>query len=138
MSKRRYTVEEDDSDIPSLITPGPLFPPREKRPISDKQRDNLKKGMEALRAKRNALRDEQEQESTAVEQPPEPSPQPERRTRMTPVQASQQLQRSALKLPTQPPVREKQQRVVERVVEKQVDRVVSGSALLDALFFNKK
>ena len=42
-----------------------------KRPISEKQRDNLRKGMAILKAKREALRKEQEQEATS--NIPEPS-----------------------------------------------------------------
>ena len=56
-----------------------------KRPISEKQRDNLRKGMAILKAKREALRKEQEQEATSnipepsvkekpPSQPPEPKP----------------------------------------------------------------
>ena len=54
-----------------------------KRPISEKQRDNLRKGMAILKAKREALRKEQEQEATSnipepsvKEKPPNNPPEP--------------------------------------------------------------
>ena len=47
-------------------------PVKEKKVISDKQRDNLKKGMMALKAKREGLRAEQEEESSHVAQPVAP------------------------------------------------------------------
>lgn len=51
-------------------------PVKEKKVISDKQRDNLKKGMMALKAKREGLRAEQEEESSHVAQPVAPPPSP--------------------------------------------------------------
>lgn len=49
---------------------------KEKRTISDKQRDNLKKGMAALKAKREGLRKEQEEEAAAPAPAPAPVPAP--------------------------------------------------------------
>lgn len=40
-----------------------------KRPISEKQRDNLRKGMAVLKAKREALRRQQEEEATNISEP---------------------------------------------------------------------
>lgn len=120
----------------SIYTPDPdLIPQREKRPITEKQRDNLKKGMEALRAKREALRGEQEHESTATEPEPAPEPQPERQySKPQHRPAPSPFQRLAKPAAHTPVRAEREPRVVERIVEKQI----SGSALLDALFFGKK
>jgi hypothetical protein len=56
--------KKDVGNVLSLELPVDA-PVKEKRVISDKQRDNLKKGMAALKAKREGLRKEQEEESAA-------------------------------------------------------------------------
>lgn len=70
-----------EMDLP--ITPPPVVKAVPvKRVMSEKQKDNLKKGMMALKAKRDGLRKEQEEDSSAAEttsQPveaAEPSPTP--------------------------------------------------------------
>jgi hypothetical protein len=64
MGKKKDVGNVIELDLPADA------PVKEKRPISDKQRDNLKKGMAALKAKREGLRKEQEEESAA----PAPAP----------------------------------------------------------------
>jgi hypothetical protein len=61
--------KKDVGNVLSLELPVDA-PVKEKRVMSDKQRDNLKKGMAALKAKREGLRKEQEEESAA----PVPAP----------------------------------------------------------------
>jgi len=65
--------KKDVGNVISLDLPVDT-PVKEKRPISDKQRDNLKKGMAALKAKREGLRKEQEEESAAPAPAPVPAP----------------------------------------------------------------
>jgi hypothetical protein len=133
-------------------------PKKEKRAITDKQRENLKKGMEALKAKRNALRGEQEVESTesisdAPSSPPTPKPSAQAQAKSKPSvewhknsQVPAQMRERIVERIVEKPVDRIVEkivdrpvdRIVEKIVDRPIDRIVSGSALLDALFFNKK
>ena len=133
-------------------------PPKPKRQITDKQRENLKKGWEGLKARREAVA-KAKSEGTEYVPPPKIETPPEvviqkvmenRRTRKAPTQVSMvskelaEVKEMLLKQlkPVEEKIVEKEvvrevpvEHVVERIVER--ERVLSGSALLDKLFFNK-
>ena len=137
-----------------------------KRPISEKQRDNLRKGMAILKAKREALRKEQEQEATSnipepsikekpPSQPPEPKPIVREKKKknvsiddfnnfknelLTSMKPSERIVEKPIEkiVEVEKFVDRPVDRIVERIVEKPVNRVISGSELLDRLFFTKK
>lgn len=145
----------------------PTKPTTTRRPISEAQRANLKKGMEALRARREALRAEQEHEATvSVEESPKPrvnrvreAPPPSATPApVPPTREKRQYNKktvsfddfnnfknellSSLKPPTATTVVEKEkpvytEKVIEKVIEKPTIKYLSGSELLDSLFFNK-
>lgn len=153
-------------------TPEMAVPPageKKKREVSEKQRENLKKGMAALKAKREQNRATQEAEATEVAPTPtaEPIQPPEVKTLPTvqPLQRRERKPRADKGQPRvvrPPPVsrddfenfrRELMSSLTpqERIIEKPIDRIVekytekiverpttkfvSGSDLLDALFF---
>lgn len=147
----------------------PDTPPikKSKRPVTEKQMGALKKGMAALKSKREAIaveRDDYNKKMAAGEIPPEtPAPKliPKQKTivkkvsvkpepilvieeRKKPVMkpkvmtddlkqelASLRAEMSALKKPAEVKIEEK---IVEKPVEVFRERVVTGSALLDAVF----
>jgi len=89
--------KKDVGNVLSLELPVDA-PVKEKRVISDKQRDNLKKGMAALKAKREGLRKEQEEESAAPQQkqqPPVPVQQQQQQQQQPQPQQQQQPQQPA-------------------------------------------
>ena len=134
----------------------PTVPPaKAKRPLTDKQKENLKKGWEGLKARREAITKAKE-EGVAYVPPPKIEPSPEtvvervltaRKSRKAPTQVSIVSKELAevkdMLLKQMKPVE------VEKIVEKEVvrevpvdrvverEKVLSGSALLDRLFFNK-
>jgi len=128
--------------------------PKPKKEISEKQRDNLKKGMAILKAKREGLRKEQEEESSTppVAPPPSappPSPvevKPKRTYTKTPKKESVGLEefnnfKNELLGKLQPTVKEVSvEKIVDRpvVTEKVVERekFISGSDLLNRIFFS--
>ena len=136
-----------------------------KKAISDKQRENLQKGMAILKAKREALRKQQEEEATnnipepsvkekPPSQPPEVKPivrekkkkltvddfnnfKSELLTSLKPSERIVEVEKPVEKI-VEKFVDRPVDRIVERIVEKPVNRVISGSELLDRLFFSKK
>jgi hypothetical protein len=136
-----------------------------KKAISDKQRENLQKGMAILKAKREALRKQQEEEATnnipepsVKEKPPNEAPpvkpivrekkkklsiddfnnfKSELLTTLKPSERIVEVEKPVEKI-VEKFVDRPVDRIVERIVEKPVNRVISGSELLDRLFFTKK
>jgi hypothetical protein len=136
-----------------------------KRVVTEKQRDNLRKGMEALKARREALRKQQEEEATnnipepsVKEKPPNDAPpvkpivrekkkklsiddfnnfKNEILTSLKPSERIVEVEKPVEKI-VEKFVDRPVDRIVERIVEKPVNRVISGSELLDRLFFSKK
>jgi hypothetical protein len=136
-----------------------------KKAISDKQRENLQKGMAILKAKREALRKQQEEEATnnipepsVKEKPPNEAPpvkpivrekkkklsvddfnnfKSELLTSLKPSERIVEVEKPVEKI-VEKFVDRPVDRIVERIVEKPVNRVISGSELLDRLFFSKK
>jgi hypothetical protein len=134
-----------------------------KRVVTEKQRDNLRKGMEALKARREALRKQQEEEATnnipepsVKEKPPNDAPplKPivrEKKKKLT-IDDFNNFKNEILTnlKPSERIVEKPVEKIVEvekfvdrpvpvdRIVEKTVNRVISGSELLDRLFFSKK
>jgi hypothetical protein len=136
-----------------------------KRVVTEKQRDNLRKGMEALKARREALRKQQEEEATnnipepsVKEKPPNDAPpvkpivrekkkklsiddfnnfKNEILTNLKPSERIVEVEKPVEKI-VEKFVDRPVDRIVERIVEKPVNRVISGSELLDRLFFSKK
>jgi hypothetical protein len=136
-----------------------------KKAISDKQRENLQKGMAALKAKREALRHQQEEEATnnipepsVKEKPPNDAPPVKPIVREKKKKLSvddfnnfksellSSLKPSERVIEVEKPVERVVEkfvdrpvdRIVERIIEKPVNRVISGSELLDRLFFSKR
>jgi len=136
-----------------------------KKAISDKQRENLQKGMAILKAKREALRRQQEDEATnnipepsVKEKPPNDPPlvKPIVREKkkklsiddfnnfkselLTTLKPSERIVEKPIEkiVEVEKFVDRPVDRIVERIVEKPVNRVISGSELLDRLFFSKK
>jgi hypothetical protein len=148
--------KKDVGNVLSLELPVDA-PVKEKRVISDKQRDNLKKGMAALKAKREGLRKEQEEESAApVPANKDPAPvavapvvlaTTEVKSKRTykPKKESVGLEefnnfKNELLGKLQPTVKEVSvEKIVDRpvVTEKVVERekFISGSELLNRIFF---
>ena len=146
--------KKDVGNVLSLELPVDA-PVKEKRVISDKQRDNLKKGMAALKAKREGLRKEQEEESAAPVPAPAPAPiaapvvlaTTEVKSKRTykPKKESVGLEefnnfKNELLGKLQPTVKEVSvEKIVDRpvVTEKVVERekFISGSELLNRIFF---
>jgi len=136
-----------------------------KRVVTEKQRDNLRKGMEALKARREALRKQQEEEATnnipepsVKEKPPNDAPpvkpivrekkkklsiddfnnfKNEILTNLKPSERIVEVEKPIEKI-VEKFVDRPVDRIVERIVEKPVNRVISGSELLDRLFFSKR
>jgi hypothetical protein len=136
-----------------------------KRVVTEKQRDNLRKGMEALKARRDALRKQQEEEATnnipepsVKEKPPNDAPavkpivrekkkklsiddfnnfKNEILTNLKPSERIVEVEKPVEKI-VEKFVDRPIDRIVERIVEKPINRVISGSELLDRLFFSKK
>lgn len=130
-------------------------PPKAKRPLSDKQKENLSKGFAVLKARREAIA-KAKADGVEYVPPPKIEATPEvivnrvletRKSRKAPTQVSivskelaevkdmllkQMRPVEVEKIVEKEVVREVP---VERVVEK--EKVLSGSALLDRLFFNK-
>jgi len=154
-------------------------PPKQKKKATDKQMENLKKGMAAMKAKREALAKEREEfdaKKAAGEIPPNapkprlqvnppklqpkiihnPPPSPEEITKARKVRAVKvkvavdsvvskddlaalkaEMLAAVQKPAPEPVVKEVPvEKVIEKVVSK--DRVVSGSDLLNSIFFNAK
>ena len=136
-----------------------------KRVVTEKQRDNLRKGMEALKARREALRKQQEEEATnnipepfvkekPPNQPPEVKPIVREKKKKLNIDDFNNFKNEILAnlKPTERIVEVEKpvervvekfvdrpvDRVVERIIEKPVNRVISGSELLDRLFFSKR
>jgi hypothetical protein len=141
----------------------PIKPAKVKKPATDIQKANMAKGWEALKARREALAKAKEEGT----EPPAPEPKKEKvlipkqapRVQRNPSNISK-VHKELEDLKTfvrdnmKPAIKEVEKIVekqvpVDRVVEKIVDRevikevpverekVLSGSALLDRLFFNK-
>ena len=137
---------------------------KEKRVMSDKQKDNLKKGMAALKAKRESLAKEQEEESysspnAALVPLPNATPTPVPNATLASAPIEKKERKSYVKksyvgveefnnfknelLTTlkpretiiEKPIDRIVDRVVEKVVEKPVDKYLSGSELLNRIFF---
>ena len=136
-----------------------------KRVVTEKQRDNLRKGMEALKARREALRKQHEEEATnnipepslkekPPNQPPEVKPIIREKKKKLNIDDFNNFKNEILAnlKPTERIVEVEKpiervvekfidrpvDRVVERIVEKPINRVISGSELLDRLFFSKR
>lgn len=136
----------------------------EGRPVTDKQREALRKGMEAIKAKRELLaKEKEERKAKGLPDPPkvvkpEPVPagppppirKPRKEYVRPPVNERKSICRddfNALKTMVEEiakkPVAEKEVvkevvKPVEKIVEREVVKVLSGSDLLNAVFFGKK
>lgn len=148
--------KKDVGNVVALDLPADA-PVKEKKVISDKQRDNLKKGMAALKAKREGLRKTQEEESAApapapappapVAAPPPVVPEVKSKRTYKPKKESVGLEefnnfRNELLGKLQPKEIVKEvsvEKIVDRpvVTEKVVERekFISGSELLNRIFF---
>jgi hypothetical protein len=151
-------------DTPEVAVPPAPVGEKKKREVSEKQRENLKKGMAALKAKREANRATQEQEATEVAPTPEPIPSPEVKTLPVVKERKARADKGQPRVVRPPPVSRDdfenfrkelltsltpQERIIEkpidRVVEKYTEKIiekpttkfVSGSDLLDSIFFRK-
>jgi hypothetical protein len=140
-------------------TPLPIKPAKVKKPATDIQKANMAKGWEALKARREALAKAKEEGT----EPPPPAPKKEKvliptaslAKKRNPTHISkvhQELEelktfvRDNMK-PTEKIVEKEVpvDRVVEKIVDREVikevpverEKILSGSALLDRLFFNK-
>jgi hypothetical protein len=151
-------------DIKDTPLPPPVIKPAKvKKPATDIQKANMAKGWEALKARREALAKAKEEGT----EPPPPAPKKERvlvpsadrakkrnPSHISVVHKELEELKSFVRDNMKPTVKEVEKIVekevpVDRVVEKIVDRevikevpverekVLSGSALLDRLFFNK-
>jgi hypothetical protein len=137
------------------------------RPATEKQLENLRKGMEAMKAKREALKakkDERERKVAAGEPPSDDEPERPKPPPPPPViyvkapRADKGIKKSTyvsrddfdnLKSTLLETIKQSAAPAIERVVEKPVEverivdrevvreKVVSGSEMLDRLFFNK-
>jgi hypothetical protein len=165
----------DPSTIVAIddAAPEPMDTPvreKKKREISDKQRENLKKGMMALKAKREARRATQDTDTEASQVSQTPStpisapPTPPANITPLPVikERKPRADKGAVRVPKPPPVSRDDfdsfkrdlmtsltpqekiiektidrpvDRFVDRVVEKHTTKFVSGSDMLDAIFF---
>ena len=150
-------------DTPEMAVPPAPVGEKKKRQVNEKQRENLKKGMAALKAKREQNRATQEAEATEVA-PPTPTPPPEVKTLQTVKERKPRADKGQPRVVRPAPVSKDdfdnfrrelmssltpQERIIEkpvdRVVEKYTERVVekpttkfvSGSDLLDSIFFRK-
>lgn len=134
----------------------------EGRPVTEKQREALRKGMEAIKMKREALaKEKEERKAQGLPDPPKvvkPTPaepvavvrKPRKEYVRPPVNERKSICRddfNALKSMVEEiakkPVAEKEVvkevvKPVEKIVEKEVVKVLSGSDLLNAVFFGKK
>jgi len=136
-----------------------------KKAISDKQRENLQKGMAILKAKREALRKQQEEEATnnipepsVKEKPPNEAPpvkpivrekkkklsvddfnnfKSELLTSLKPSERIVEVEKPVERV-VEKFIDRPVDRIVEKIIEKPVNRVISGSELLDRLFFSKR
>jgi hypothetical protein len=135
-----------------------------KKAISDKQRENLQKGMAILKAKREALRKQQEEEATnnipepsVKEKPPNDAPPVKPIVRekkkklsvddfnnfkselLTSLKPSERVIEKPIEkiVEVEKFIDRPVDRIVEKIIEKPVNRVISGSELLDRLFFSK-
>lgn len=147
-------------DTPEMAVPPAPVGEKKKREVSEKQRENLKKGMAALKAKREQNRATQEAEATEVA----PTPPPEVKTLPTVKERKARADKGQPRVVRPAPVSKDdfdnfrrelmssltpQERIIEkpidRVVEKYTERIVekpttkfvSGSDLLDSIFFRK-
>jgi hypothetical protein len=147
---------------------------KEKRIMSEKQKENLSKGMAALKAKREAGKKKHEEETTNVNNPepivPKPLPLPPKE----PIQPLEPLKEETVKKEIKPikPIKPRKPRVVKNLLtveefssfkeelygklnpretvsapqimsrppvqrqDNQKEKVLSGSALLDRIFFS--
>jgi type IV secretory pathway ATPase VirB11/archaellum biosynthesis ATPase len=152
-------------DTPEVAVPPAPVGEKKKREVSEKQRENLKKGMAALKAKREQNRATQEAEATEVAPAtPTPIPSPEVKTLPVVKERKPRADKGQARVIRPPPVSRDdfdnfrkelltsltpQERIVEkpidrivekyteRVVEKPTTKFVSGSDLLDSIFFRK-
>ena len=135
------------------------------RPPTDKQLENLKKGMEAMKAKREALKLKKEEalrkvaagEPLSDDEPEAPKPPPPPPVLyVKPSRADKGIKKSTyvsrddfdslkstiletMKQSSAPAVERVVETPVEKIVEREVvrEKIVSGSEMLDRLFFNK-
>ena len=135
----------------------PADPVKPKRVISEQQRNNLKKGMAALKAKREGLRKEQEDDASDVVEPvvaPAPAPVPIHEVKAKRVYTKQPKKESVGieefnnfknellgRLQPKEVIKEVSvEKIVDRpvVTEKVVERekFLSGSELINRIFFN--
>jgi hypothetical protein len=155
--------KKDVGNVLSIDLPEEAPVKKEKRVISDKQRDNLKKGMAALKAKREGLRKTQEEESAAPAPTPVPYPVPAPVSAPVPVAPSPEVKTKRTYKPKKETVGLEEfnsfknellgklqpkeivkevsvEKIVDRpiVTEKVIERekFVSGSDLLNRIFFN--
>jgi hypothetical protein len=151
-------------DTPEMAVPPAPVGEKKKREVSEKQRENLKKGRAALKAKREANRATQEQEATEVTPTPEPIPSPEVKTLPVVKERKPRADKGQARVSRPPPVSRDdfdnfrkelltsltpQERIVDRpvdrivekytekIVERPTTKFVSGSDLLDSIFFRK-
>ena len=170
-----------DTDTPAIVTEKKKRHHNEGRPVSDKQREALRKGFEAIKAKREALAKVKEEKKKdaedrvakglpPIEEPPklkkvvelpplvvqevvvaEPKPKAPRSDKGVarkdkPTRAITREEFDDLKniiLQNTRPVEKIVEKEVEKIVDRPVERVVekekvlSGSALLNKVFFNR-
>jgi len=150
-------MDPTDAKLPPPVTK----PPKVKKPATDIQKANMAKGWEALKARREALAKAREEGTEPPAQPPKkakpivaPTIKPRNPTHISIVHKELEELKSFVRDNMKPTEKIVEKEVpVDRVVEKIVDRevikevpvervvekekVLSGSALLDKLFFNK-
>ena len=158
MGKKKEIIGNTiEVEMPPNKDPPPEAP-KKKREITDKQRENLSKGMAILKAKRESKAKKDDEPEPQVEAPaPAPAPAPPPPTPVAPEQPKKERKprvvknylttedfnsfKSELLTSLRPPQQQQQQ---ERYVAPTPtpsavttkERVISGSELLNKLFFN--
>jgi hypothetical protein len=150
-------MDPTDAKLPPPVTK----PPKVKKPATESQKANMAKGWEALKARREALAKAKEEGTEPPPPPPKkakpivaPTVKPRNPTHISIVHKELEELKTFVRDNMKPTEKIVEKEVpVDRVVEKIVDRevpvekvvervverekVLSGSALLDKLFFNK-
>jgi hypothetical protein len=172
MGRKKQVIEGnimtiDDTPPPPQQQQPTIKEVKVKREITEKQRDNLRKGMMALKEKRKKLMDDEDvckPDPIIVKEPllPVKEPlllvQPIVQPTVKPVRIKTVKPKvnyltsedfnvfktdlfTQLNRPTPPIIVEKEKlvdKIIEKPIDRLVDRVVSGSALLDEIFFKRK
>jgi hypothetical protein len=147
-------------DLPTTVEPV-VDPPKKKKEISQKQRDALKKGMDALREKRKKLLDDDVVKPPTKDPVPEPvvapivAPAPEPIVAPPPVPAPPKVKKVRTPRPkyltsddfnifkndlfnTLRPQTKIEEPTIESIVRPTQPNVLSGVSYLDEIFFKRK